>query len=275
MKSLNLGCGSRFHPAWENVDFVSTNPAVRRYDLREGIPYTDSSFDVVYHSHILEHFSRQKALGFMRECYRVLRPGGVIRVAVPDLEQIAKLYLEALKRASAGDEAWGHNYDWLVLEMYDQTVREASCGDCAEYLRQKPIPNWDFIVERWGTQAKMLLEHVDAEERHRANGGGKAWAYVLRHPLAVARNTLLSILLGADDWKALRAGRFRRGGEVHMWMYDRYSLSELLKGSGFSNPRQCSAAESQIPNWRNFNLDTEPDGSVYKPDSLFFEAVKI
>jgi len=276
MKLLNLGCGSRFHPDWENVDFVSASPAVRQYDLRNGVPYGDASFDVVYHSHILEHFPRRAAAGFMRECYRVLKPGGVIRVAVPDLERIATLYLQALANASAGDQAWRQNYDWILLEMYDQTVREESCGGCADHLRQTPIPNWDFVVERWGTQAKLLLEFVERQKRSAdQSGNATAWKYALAHPFTVFRNKMLRTLLGPDDWKALQLGRFRRGGEIHMWMYDRYSLSELLRNCGFANPQQRGAAESQIPNWREFNLDTEVDGVVYKPDSLFFEATKL
>jgi hypothetical protein len=57
-------------------------------------------------------------------------------------------------------------------------------------------------------------------------------------------------------------------------MYDRYSLAQLLKEVGFHSPRVCAAAESAIPNFARFQLDTEPDGSVRKPDSLFMEATR-
>lgn len=43
---LNLGCGSRFHSPWTNVDFVANNPSVLRHDLRKGIPFANESFDV-------------------------------------------------------------------------------------------------------------------------------------------------------------------------------------------------------------------------------------
>jgi predicted SAM-dependent methyltransferase len=125
---LNLGCGRRFHPEWENLDYSPAAASVCRHDLRDGIPYPDGSFDVVYHSHVLEHFSKQTAPNFLAECYRVLRPGGVIRVAVPDLETIARIYLEALEKVSQGIPGWAKNYEWMVLEMYDQAVRECSLG---------------------------------------------------------------------------------------------------------------------------------------------------
>jgi hypothetical protein len=57
-------------------------------------------------------------------------------------------------------------------------------------------------------------------------------------------------------------------------MYDHYSLSVLLKKCGLKSITKRSAYESYIHDWTSFNLDTEPDGSVYKPDSLYMEALK-
>ena len=85
---LNLGCGGRFHPEWTNIDFYSSGGAVIAHDLNLGIPFPDSSFDVVYHSHVLEHFPKAKARRFIAECVRVLKPGGILRVVVPDLEDL-------------------------------------------------------------------------------------------------------------------------------------------------------------------------------------------
>ena len=67
---------------------------------------------------------------------------------------------------------------------------------------------------------------------------------------------------------------FRRSGELHKWMYDRYSLGKALSTAGFTDIKQCGAAESRIAEWANFHLDTEPDGRTYKPDSLFMEATR-
>jgi hypothetical protein len=81
---------------------------------------------------------------------------------------------------------------------------------------------------------------------------------------AYRRESLLKILLG-EEYSALQIGRFRQSGEVHQWMYDHYSLALLLKKCGLENIIQCSATESGIPDWVSWNLDTEPDGTVYKP----------
>jgi SAM-dependent methyltransferase len=275
MNLLNLGCGSRFHPDWVNVDFHAAAPGVRACDLRRGIPFPDAAFDVVYHSHLLEHFSKQLAPIFLRECYRVLKPGGMLRIAVPDLEAIVRGYLEALEKASQSLPGWKDNYDWMVLELYDQAVREQSGGACSEYYRQEPIPNWDFICKRVGAEANAALAMVRAQSAAKlrdSNETSSKWAYVFRNFGSVLRNKIARVVLSREDYAALQLGRFRRGGEIHQWMYDAYSLARLLRDTGFLNPIRQAATESRIPNWAGYCLDNEPDGRAYKPDSLYMEA---
>src|SRR5579884_1880181 len=113
---VNLGCGSSFHPAWLNIDQWAPGTAIQGHDLGNGIPLPDQSADVVYHSHVLEHFERKDAQQFLKDCYRVLKPNGIIRVVVPDLERIARLYLRAMEESLCGSEEWNRNYDWMMLE---------------------------------------------------------------------------------------------------------------------------------------------------------------
>jgi hypothetical protein len=83
------------------------------------------------------------------------------------------------------------------------------------------------------------------------------------------------MILSENDYRALEIGRFRLRGEVHQWMYDRFSLGRILQRAGFAEPVAMEAHESKIPSWTAYCMDTEPDGTIYKPDSLFMEAVKI
>lgn len=272
MRALNLGCGERFHPDWENVDFAPASAAVRAHDLQQGIPFPDGAFDVVYHSHVLEHFPKQFGPSFLRECHRVLKSGGVIRVAIPDLETIARIYLEALEKASNNQPGWAENYDWIVLEMYDQAVRERTCGSTIEFFGRDVIPNWDFVYARWGSHAKATHDSVRCQNE--SSHLSSKISYALRHPIQVAINQIVKAALGKKDYQALQVVRFRRRGEIHQWMYDRYSLARLLRDSGFRNPMRREANESLIPGWMKYNLDTEPDGTVYKPDSMYMEAEK-
>lgn len=279
MQYLNLGCGQRYHRDWTNLNFTSIGEGVIAYDLTQGIPFSDSTFDVVYNSHVIEHFSKSQAEFFIKECERVLKPHGVLRVVVPNLETIARTYLLALEKAATSPE-WSANYDWILLEMYDQTVRNQSGGEMKKYLFQPNISNEEFILSRYGMEAKLLINRGRQERQKSSlqvseNQAKKLFTVIyrfFRYP-TYRRNSILSLLLG-NEYKALEIGRFRQSGEVHQWMYDRYSLGSLLEKFGLTSIVQRSATESYIPNWNNWNLDTEPDGSIYKPDSIYMEGVK-
>lgn len=250
---LNLGCGGHFHSDWTNVDIVPQDPRVIQHDLQTRLPFEDNSFSAAYHSHVLEHIPKKQASAFLSECHRVLAPGGVLRVVVPDLETIARLYLKYLDAAVAGDETAACRHEWMTLELLDQMVREESGGEMVKYWRQNPMPAEDFVIERFGRE---VLNHLG--------------------PIRAAQLNQVSseVTIEAPQANAQEIGRFRQEGEVHKWMYDRRSLNLLLKSCGFSNFKVCKANESEIPNFSNYELDTSPDGSVRKPDSIFVEAIK-
>lgn len=274
MKLLNIGCGNRYREGWVNIDLKPASPDVIAWDVSEGLPFEDESFDVVYHSHILEHFGREQAPLFLRECHRVLKHGGIIRVVTPNLEEICRLYLEALEKAASGDKTWRFNHEWMMIELFDQMVRERSGGRYSTWLRQKPIPNEEFVKSRMGSFGfpKESKEHKtqssEAAIITKVKNKGASYKKALKEKM-------LRLLLGEKDYKALELGRLRTSGELHLWMYDRVNLAEMLKEAGFENPRLMTPTESQIPAWNDYHLDVETDGTVYKPDSLYMEAVKL
>ena len=121
---LNIGCGSSPTADWINYDnspsvrlarwpvlarmlgrlgligrpvlaFVefSRLHRIRHADAAHRIPHDSATVDVIYSSHMLEHLDRAEALSFLAECRRVLRPGGILRLAVPDLRNAAWRYL--------------------------------------------------------------------------------------------------------------------------------------------------------------------------------------
>ena len=276
MQYLNLGCGSRYHPEWTNVDKRASGPGVIVCDLRKGVPFPDNTFDAVYHSHFIEHLNRTEAGLLLKECFRVLKSDGIIRVAVPDLEVIASYYLKAIEKA-CDDEGWRHNYDWIMLELYDQTGREAPGGAMLDYLSQNPVPNEAFVLDRMGEEARSIIENqrllkVSGREMPPGPTRLKASPQPLRRRLY---DWLLRRVLGNVRYEALQIGLFRTSGEIHRWMYDRHSLSLALEQSGFRQPVKRDAFTSSIKNWKDFFLDAERDGRIYKPDSLYMEAWKL
>ncbi|MDX6559895.1 MAG: hypothetical protein QOF72_2944 [Blastocatellia bacterium] len=277
MLYVNLGCGSRYHPAWINYDISASGPEIIAHDLRYGIPLPGGNCDVVYHSHVLEHLRRAEALRFMRECFRVLKPGGILRVAVPDLEQICLRYLEKLESVLAHQANSVDDYDWMMLELYDQTVREQPGGEMRAFLGHRPLRNESFVYERIGEEARTIIDHKEQKSLPAKRDWARlenALRYRIRSLLDSLAKQALTLTRGEQSRRALEIGTFRLAGEVHQWMYDRFSLSRLMTVVGFKDPVQKSATESQIAGWASFNLDTLADGTVVKPDSLFMEAVK-
>jgi len=277
---LNLGCGSRYLPGWVNVDRCPAEPSVMAIDLRRGIPFPDDSFDFVYHSHLLEHFSKSEAGPFLRECLRVLRCGGVIRVVVPDLEQIARSYLTVLEQVCLNGGKLTSEYHWRVCLLIDQCVRTKPGGEMGPMMMRAEAPKGELrpLAARLDGENTVQNPLRPSGQSPRDNGAGSLRLFwrrlcTLRRYPHYARELLLRILLGPER-EALDAGRFLLQGEVHKWMYDRSSLAELLSGCGFSDVVPRTATESYMPKWASMHLDTDTDGKVYMADSLFMEALK-
>ena len=238
------------------MDLVATDPAVVAHDLQQPLPFEAESFAVVYHSHVLEHLPRERALPFLKECYRVLKAKeGILRVAVPDLERQAALYLENLQSALAGDPLGQERYEWMTVELIDQLARQhADGGEMFKYLCRDPIPGLEFVIQRLGYEITSKLDTIRTCVRD-----GLTTQYI-------------------DELRAAatpeKIGQYRTSGEVHLWMYDRYSLGRLLAAAGFGGITTQAPAASFIPGFERYHLDTLEDGSVRKPDSLFMEARK-
>ena len=113
---LNLGCGPNTPSGWVNVDYfigarlmknrflrwffrqtgivkLDWSPEIYIHDLRRPLPWNNNSVDVVYSSHTLEHLSKDAGEHLLAECYRTLKPGGIIRIVVPDLKRFVEQYL--------------------------------------------------------------------------------------------------------------------------------------------------------------------------------------
>jgi len=120
VKKINIGSGPRGKSDWINLDWgilalLSKAPWLvnlviklrllpsnyttvwqskpRLWDCRKRLPFATSSVDYIYTSHFLEHLYRYQVIKLLIECKRVLRPGGIMRVVVPDLKIFAKRYV--------------------------------------------------------------------------------------------------------------------------------------------------------------------------------------
>ena len=90
--------------------------------------FKDNVLDVVYSSHFLEHLQRERVLPFLLECRRVLKPGGIIIIVVPDLEDIIRRYVESINLIKKGMANSEKMYNDAVNGLFDQMVRTVSGG---------------------------------------------------------------------------------------------------------------------------------------------------
>ena len=153
IKKINLGSGPVGKDDWINVDWgmlsflhkfslieglllklnlfpkghnVKWPKNLILHDCRKKLPFADSTFDYVYTSHFLEHFKKFEAERIIKDCYNLLCKGGVMRIAVPDLEVLAQKYLakdtEYFRRADklmsgCGGEP-GKPQDFLLADTF-------------------------------------------------------------------------------------------------------------------------------------------------------------
>lgn len=88
---IHLGCGSRLFGGWVNVDACPGKGVDLVWDLRERLPIRDSAAKAIYSEHVLEHLQKHDAVKLLNECIRILQPGGMLRIGVPD----AAVYMQA------------------------------------------------------------------------------------------------------------------------------------------------------------------------------------
>jgi len=91
MIKINMGCGKRnFGSDWVHID-GGNHEHLDFKDVTK-LEFDNSSVDLIYASHLLEYFDREEVASLLEEWTRVLKPGGILRIAVPDFQAMVNLY---------------------------------------------------------------------------------------------------------------------------------------------------------------------------------------
>jgi predicted SAM-dependent methyltransferase len=276
-KYINLGCGPIYVETsdWLNLDFVSSSSAVRQVNLLDPLPLADDSFEVVYSSHFLEHIPRTLVPGFLAECFRILKPGGVLRLVLPDLENLCREYLD---RRDSGDH---EKADFVVLEMIDQCVRPFTGGELGKYYEShtRNVKNeteaMKYVRLRTGEDLRpeLVLPSLRPPSPH-----GQALLKRPRWEGICNRLQRIKFRLGL----ALLPEVFRTQnvslasvGERHQWIWDFYQLRTVLDSIGFIRVTRQDCNKSAVYNFPFVPLDQAADGSPRKgEESMYVESWK-
>ena len=155
---LHLGCGPRYIPGFVHVDLLRA-PHVDIVGPVEKLPLAEGEVTLIYASHVLEHFGRREYQAVLAEWFRVLAPGGVLRLAVPDFAACAAIYYESglidglsgLVGLIVGGQRDGNDYHKMVFD-------EA-------FLTRELLDTGFSTVRRWDWQT---TEHAGVDDYSQA-----------------------------------------------------------------------------------------------------------
>lgn len=106
VKKLHVGCGQNLLPGWLNSDYSPDSRSILRLDATKRFPFAAETFDYVFSEHMIEHISHRDGLHMLCECFRVLVPGGKIRVSTPDLQFLLDLYRDRTSQLRRDYVCW-------------------------------------------------------------------------------------------------------------------------------------------------------------------------
>ncbi len=247
---------------------------IPHHDVRLGLPYPDATFDAAYVLHVLEHLMPRDAERLVAELLRVLHPGGILRVSVPDLESASRWYLEVLEACLEEDTPERLvRYDWAVWEVFEQMARTEVGGQMGRAASAGYV-DAEAARARFGDVFNEFAPDVEP-----VTPAGKA----LRARSVVPKRTRPGPVrrLKRLAWRFRRTfGASRRGqvndprvtGEAVRWCYDRVSLKRILERGGFQGVVRRGYAESEIPGWDRYDLDRSEYGDYAIEPSLYMEA---
>jgi predicted SAM-dependent methyltransferase len=125
------------------------NPLV--HDLGRPLPFADEAFSAIYASHVLEHLYRSQAQALLSDCRRVLRPGGIVRVVVPDLHSMVEKYLQCSREG-----------DKYAADTLNARLAFRSPAPPAGNILTRAYAIWkDFHSHKWMYDANSLAYYLE------------------------------------------------------------------------------------------------------------------
>jgi len=153
---LHLGAGNHSLPGWFNTDYFP-RPGISFVDVTKTFPMPEASFNFVFTEHHIEHISYKNAVFMLKECYRVLKPGGLIKINTPDLKNSLCFYLD--ENLNNGEFA-NHSNEFLYSGFYnavnyipvDEYAKAHEINDMFYNYEHKFIYDFESL--------KRVLEHA-------------------------------------------------------------------------------------------------------------------
>lgn len=161
---LHIGCGKKYLEGWVNLDIISENKVDIIDDASELNKIENNSCDIIYASHILEHFGRHEFSHILKVWYSKLKKGGILRLAVPDFEAVVNHYkdngdIESLIGLVSGGQKNSYDYHYMIFDRKLLTETLLKCNF-------KEIRDWDWRDTDHSNvddYSQAYLPHMDKE----------------------------------------------------------------------------------------------------------------
>ena len=118
IQKINIGGGEWSKNNWENLDIIYNY----KLEIELLKPFKDNNIDLIYTSHCIEHLSFDTTLNLLKDAYRVLKKNGIIRIVVPDVDNLLKIYNQHKNEKDFkfySDEIRGnYNLKESILELF-------------------------------------------------------------------------------------------------------------------------------------------------------------
>jgi SAM-dependent methyltransferase len=247
-KFYNIGAGLFYHKYWTNIDYESEhysriqNHPFINFNLMDlsPLPIADSSAEIVYSSHTIEHISDEAASNLFKESWRILKPGGVIRITTPD----SWLAMEAYKRNDVNFFYWVERYSrngsWEHL--YKMPLSKASIHQL--FLHRFASQLCEIDIDDSPTKKYSDSEIIDLFETN-------------------PDESILSFFTSKCKYNSDHPGN-------HINWWTRRKAISMLKNSGFDNPYVSGWGQSLLAPLRNTDLFDKTHPKI----SLYIEAIK-
>ena len=164
---LNLGCGKRnFGEDWIHID-GSNYEHIYSHDI-VNLPFEENTIDIIYASHVFEYFDREQANIVLNKWKKCIKPGGVLRIAVPNFEEYTRLYANGKITL---DQCLGPLYGkWKMTEtetIYHKTTYDfTSLKNILENNCFKDVKKWNWKEVEHGNiddYSQSYIPHMDKE----------------------------------------------------------------------------------------------------------------
>jgi len=164
---INIGCGPNVLSGWINVDIARSQGVDIVWDLRQGLPFASESCMAIFGEHVIEHMTKTDAEPLLRECYRVLQPGGILRLSTPDAGRFLRSYAgdgEFLR-----DTRFPERADTLMdranmmMREHGQHLWAYDADSLLQLLRTAGFSS--ALEQQFGVSVHARMRGIDSEER--------------------------------------------------------------------------------------------------------------